>query len=314
MFGLTFTYKYLFWRRSGQPAEPVPTGLHRYWIETPQGPLELFAAEPEAATGPAIVFCHGGMGSAWVWTEYMTYLKEQGVRCYAISLRGHGDSWCPPFHRMVYGSTRGDFESDLVTAVNWVEKHTGDDVVLVGHSAGGGLSQAILDAGKVRVRGLALLGTVPTFGSLNVYMNWARIDPWLSFRTIFHFGHPNSPLSHPSLTQAAFFGSSFPSERVQAFQHRLCRFESLLWPLSMMRQFATAAQILASVTTRKVMVMAGEQDALMTPEVTRQTAARYRTESDHVEMELVEGAGHHLQNDVQWEDGAARLLKWYQAL
>lgn len=93
MFGLTFSYKYLFFLRSAQPAEPVAPGLHRYWIETPRGPLELLAAEPDDATGPAIVFCHGGMGGAWVWTEYMTYLKAKGVRCYAISLRGHGDSW-----------------------------------------------------------------------------------------------------------------------------------------------------------------------------------------------------------------------------
>lgn len=27
----------------------------------------------------------------------------------------------------------------------------------------------------------------------------------------------------------------------------------------------------------------------------------------------VKGAGHHLQNDVQWEDGAAHLAKFYRA-
>jgi pimeloyl-ACP methyl ester carboxylesterase len=314
MFGLTFSYKYLFFLRSAQPAEPVPPGLHRYWLETPRGPLELLAAEPDDAKGPAIVFCHGGMGGAWVWTEYMTYLKSQGVRCYAISLRGHGDSWCPHFLRMVYGTTRADLESDLVTAVNWVEEHTGGDVVLAGHSSGGGLSQAVLAAGKVKARGLALLGAVPAFGSMGVYLNWARLDPWFSLRMLFHLWHPNSPLSHPSLTQAAFFGSSFPAARVPAFQHRTSRFESFWWPLSMMRPFAKAAQILAGVSSRKVLVMAGDQDALMTPDVTRTTAAFYRAESETVEMELVEGAGHHLQNDVQWEDGARRLLTWYRAL
>ena len=67
--------------------------------------------------------------------------------------------------------------------------------------------------------------------------------------------------------------------------------------------------------------MAGSQDKLMTPKVTRETAAFYREAAatargsdDAVQMEVVEGAGHHLQNDVQWEDGAARLLDFYRAV
>lgn len=66
---------------------------------------------------------------------------------------------------MVYGTSRADLEDDLVGAVQWVQKHTGGDVVLVGHSSGGGLSQAILGQGKVKARGLALLGAIPAFGS-----------------------------------------------------------------------------------------------------------------------------------------------------
>lgn len=63
----------------------------------------------------------------------------------------------------------------------------------------------------------------------------------------------------------------------------------------------------------------------MTPKVTLETTAFYRdgvvaagTSSDDagraVQMELVEGAGHHLQNDVQWEDGASKLLSFYKAV
>lgn len=96
MFNFLFSWKHLFFLRSAQPAEPVPRGLHRYWLETPRGPIEILAAEPATLAdpdAPAIVFCHGGMGGAWVWTEYMQFLVKQGVRCYAVSLRGHGDSW-----------------------------------------------------------------------------------------------------------------------------------------------------------------------------------------------------------------------------
>lgn len=96
MFTFLQSWKYLFFLRSAEPAQPVPAGLHRYWLETSHGPIEILAAEPETLSdpgAPAIVFCHGGMGGAWVWTEYMQYLRKAGVRCYAVSLRGHGDSW-----------------------------------------------------------------------------------------------------------------------------------------------------------------------------------------------------------------------------
>ena len=55
---------------------------------------------------------------------------------------------------------------DVVAAIQWVqERENGQEVVLVGHSSGGGLSQFILSEGEVRVRGLVLAAAVPGFGS-----------------------------------------------------------------------------------------------------------------------------------------------------
>lgn len=158
---------------------------------------------------------------------------------------------------------------------------------------------------------------------MGVYMNWARLDPWFTLRMIFHGWHPNSPLSHPALTRRAFFGDRFPMSYVIPFQRRLNRYESYGWPFSMMRPFATASSILRHIHNKgssgnKVLVMAGSQDALMTPEVTQETAAFYRRvaepEKEGVLMEFVKGAGHHLQNDVQWEDGAAKLFEFYKGV
>lgn len=98
----------------------------------------------------------------------------------------------------------------------------------------------------------------------------------------------------------------------------MCRFESYQWAFSMLFGFAKAENVLNSLagSGTRILVMAGEEDRLMTPEVTRETVAWYRTASDDstVRMELVPGAAHHLQNDMQWEDSAARLLDWYRSL
>jgi alpha-beta hydrolase superfamily lysophospholipase len=149
------------------------------------------------------------------------------------------------------------------------------------------------------------------------------MDPWFAIRMIFHLWHSNSPLSHPKLTQRAFFGDEFPLSAVVHFQRHMNRYESYLWPFSMMYSFASASSILKHIRNdgasgEKVLVMAGTQDKLMTEPVTRKTARVYReagTEKrDGVRLRFVEGAGHHLQNDVQWEDGAERLFHFYKGI
>lgn len=167
MFNFNLSYKWLAFTRPTGIQQPVPEGLERIWVDSPLGRLELLTAVPTASKndGPPVFFCHGGMGGAWVWAEYMRFLAAQGVRCYAISLRGHGDSWHPSYLRMVFATTRGMLCDDLVRGIEWVQNKEKNEVMLVGHSSGGGLSQAILSEGRVHVKGLALLGAVPCFGS-----------------------------------------------------------------------------------------------------------------------------------------------------
>lgn len=45
------------------------------------------------------------------------------------------------------------------------------EVILVGHSSGGGLSQLILSEGSVKVKALVLMGAIPCFRSIRVYFN-----------------------------------------------------------------------------------------------------------------------------------------------
>ncbi|KAM0248202.1 hypothetical protein ACHAP5_003584 [Fusarium lateritium] len=322
MSGFNLSYQWLYYTRPSGPPSPAPEGLERHWLKTPQGRLEVLSNTPSITSksnGPPMVFCHGGMGCAWMWTEYMQYLATQGVQCYAVSLRGHGESWHPSYFRMVFATPRSALASDLVAAIEWVQTREESEVMLVG----GGLSQGVLSDGLANVKALALLGAVPGFGSMGVYLNWWKLDPWFTIRMIFHLWHSNSPLSHPKLTQCAFFGDKFPLSAVIPFQCHMNRYESYLWPFSMMHSFASASSIFRhtrneGASGEKVLVMAGTQDKLMTASVTENTATFYRKEGiearDGVKLRFVEGAGHHLQNDVQWEDGAEKLFDFYKGI
>lgn len=164
-----FTFKWLRWRRPTAPLSPLPSGVERFFLDTPGGKIEVLYAAPQpspTATSTPLFFVHGGMGGAWVWLEYLRYFSARGVPCYAVSMRGHGGSYYPSFLRMVYATTKRMLADDLLVGLRWAqEREGGKEVVLVGHSSGGGLSQLILSEKEARVKGLVLVGAVPGFGS-----------------------------------------------------------------------------------------------------------------------------------------------------
>ncbi|KAK4190292.1 putative Abhydrolase domain-containing protein [Podospora australis] len=349
----TFTFKYLFWRRPS-PLTPLPTlpaGVERFFVDTPGGKIEVLYAKPASTPNNAppktpLFFVHGGMGGAWVWLEYLTHLSRHGIPCYAVSMRGHGNSWHPSYLRMVYLTTKHMLAQDVVAAINFVQQREGGkEVVYIGHSSGGGLGQYILTEKMVKVKGLVLAAAVPGFGSMGVYINWWKLDPFFNIRMIFHGWHPNSPLSHPALTKRVFFSDQFPADKLLAFQKQANRYESFLWPVGMMRSFANPANILSQITSyysgssnrQSILVLAGGGDKIMTPTVMEDLAGMYRkayysgtkiqgevsevssldgkdTIGQGVRLCFVPGAGHHLQNDVGWEIGAEKLMAFYYQL
>lgn len=157
----------MHWRiPKGEPSAP-PAPLLRTLIPSPGGNLELLSAQPAKPSNKTpVFFAHGGCGAASVWVEWMTYLsREHNIPCYAVSARGHGASYHPGFIQMVYLTTKRMIADDFVTGIKYVQEKEGKEVVLVGHSSGGGLSQFVLGEGDVKVKGLVLAGAIPAFGS-----------------------------------------------------------------------------------------------------------------------------------------------------
>lgn len=350
----------LSWRRPPPKETLLPTSITRTYVHTPYGPLELLVAQPPASTEPrkkAILFQHGGFGAAAVWIPYMLFFSQvHGHPCYAASLRGHGASWNPGFLRMVFATGKASMAQDLGCVLNYVQGFEAglragnvdpEDIVLVGHSAGGGLSQYFLGQGLGQVGGLVLMAPFPNFGGLGVYWNWARLDPWFGLRMFLRdLGHPRSPLSSLTLVHRAFFSAEFPQEQVAAFVPDMPEYESLLWPMGMMLPFVRARDVLRNVLgwvsgresalRQRVLVLAGGKDTLMGTVLMRRMTEQYRrglvklvkqgklnsgSHENHLEslssavgFFVVEGAGHHIQNDLQWEEGAKHILAFVEQL
>ncbi|KAK4236710.1 Alpha/Beta hydrolase protein [Achaetomium macrosporum] len=351
-----FTFRWIRWRRPTAPLPTLPDGIERYFVDTPGGKIEVLHGNPQRSSATAhrpnaapLFFVHGGMGGAWIWLEYLEYFSARGIPCYAVSIRGHGRSYYPSFLRMVYATSKRHLADDVLAGLRWVqEREGGKQVVLVGHSSGGGLSQMILSEQEAKVKGLALVAAVPGFGSQRVYDSWYALDPWFIPRMIFHLWHPNSPLSHPALTKRAFFNPEMSDVYVEKFQERVAPYESFIWALGMMKPFVDGQKVLGQISSwgssrQGILVLSGEVDKIMRLPIMEDVAEMYRkTYRSMVQQKKLDGeehdvesfpgeggrdnsglgvrycvvprAGHHLQNDITWEIGAQKLLEFYEQL
>ncbi|MFO7261218.1 MAG: alpha/beta hydrolase [bacterium] len=105
-------------------------------------------------SGQPVVFSHGWPLNADAWDEQMLFLASRGYRCIAHDRRGHGRSDQP-----WDGNDMDTFADDLATLIEELDLN---DVVLVGHSTGGGeVVRYIGRYGTERVARLVLIGAIP---------------------------------------------------------------------------------------------------------------------------------------------------------
>lgn len=104
--------------------------------------------------GQPVVFSHGWPLSADAWDGQMVFLLERGYRVIAHDRRGHGRST-----QTFENNTMDQYADDLAQLIEQLDLK---DVILVGHSTGGGeITRYIGRHGTKRVAKAVLLGAVP---------------------------------------------------------------------------------------------------------------------------------------------------------
>src|SRR3954453_22387615 len=105
-------------------------------------------------TGQPVVFSHGWPLNADAWDDQMAFIAANGLRAVAHDRRGHGRSSQP-----WAGNDMDTYADDLAEVIEALDLH---DVVLVGHSTGGGeVTRYIGRHGTSRVNKALLLGAIP---------------------------------------------------------------------------------------------------------------------------------------------------------
>ncbi len=105
-------------------------------------------------TGQPVVFSHGWPLNADAWDDQLVFVASHGFRAIAHDRRGHGRSSQP-----WDGNDMDTYADDLATLIEDLDLQ---DVVLVGHSTGGGeVTRYIGRHGTDRVAKVVLVGAVP---------------------------------------------------------------------------------------------------------------------------------------------------------
>jgi non-heme chloroperoxidase len=121
------------------------------FITTPDG-VDLFYKD--WGTGTPVVFSHGWPLSSDAWDRQLKAVVDAGFRGIAHDRRGHGRST-----QTASGNDMDHYADDLAALLEALDL---TDVVLVGHSTGGGeVAHYLGRHGSARVRKAVLLGAVP---------------------------------------------------------------------------------------------------------------------------------------------------------
>ncbi|MFL5655424.1 MAG: alpha/beta fold hydrolase [Ktedonobacteraceae bacterium] len=105
-------------------------------------------------TGQPVVFSHGWPLNADAWDDQLLFVASHGYRAIAHDRRGHGRSSQP-----WDGNDMDTYADDLAELIDTLDLH---DVVLVGHSSGGGeVARYIGRHGTSRISKAVLVDAIP---------------------------------------------------------------------------------------------------------------------------------------------------------
>jgi non-heme chloroperoxidase len=252
--------------------------------------FHLDTVRAKRPTGADVLCIPGLFAGSWVFEGLLPLVAERGHDAWAMSLRGH-----PPLPSMrdIGRQSISDFYSDAAAAAR-----TLDRPIVIGHSMGGLL--ALMLAANGLVRAAVLLSPAPSRGipalSTAIVTRMARYVPALLF-------------SRPYLPVAEHFDAlvlnALPPEQRAA---QRARFSADSGRAS--RDIALGVHAIPPEQVRVPMLVVGAEDDRFIPlGTTQRMAKKYGTE-----LYVAKGHGHLLLGEPGWQQEAAVILDWIDAL
>jgi pimeloyl-ACP methyl ester carboxylesterase len=260
------------------------------------GGLEMISclpAKPARGT-PPLVFVHGAFAAAWTWAErFMPHVAEAGYSSYAVSLRGHGNS---------FGRDNIDQHSirDYVDDLSRIVEEVGATPVLIGHSMGGFVVQKYLE--QHTARAAVLMSSVPPQGLVAATFHLFLKRPGLLMEI-------NGLLSthdiSPEMVREALFAKPIPDALLARFMSQMSlESQRAIWDMSMFNLVN-----IALVRRTPLMVLGVEHDQLIAPFLVTSTGHSYQ-----VPAHIFPGFGHGFPVEPGGEEIIDAVVRWLETV
>lgn len=242
---------------------------------------------------PSLLFVHGIYHGGWCFLEnFVPWFVERGYACHVLTLRGHRGG-------ATIHATRADYIDDVRAALAEIDPAP----VVIGHSLGGMLVQALLAEGAVE-RGVLLATPTPaalarramqeTLRLPRVFVPaWLRLDVQRAYHA-------------REVCLDSFFSPGFPGDALDRYVDRVRTIAYGTWSL-LRTLFAPVAPPPRGFSGR-VLVVGGANDPTCTPAVERRIARRYGADAV-----IVDGVSHDLMLDTNWRGAASAIASWLEA-
>jgi len=247
-----------------------------------------------------IFMIHGMWCAPWIWDNYRTFFEAQGYRCITPTLRFHDiDPHAVPDPRLGTTSLL-DYARDLEGEI----LQLGAQPIVMGHSMGGLLAQILGSRGLGKA--LVLLNPAPPYGN-RLFLNpsvlrglWSALTTW---------GFWKKP-GRQTFAEAVYLLLHLLPAHQQRDTYDRFVYESGRAACELAFWFAdpqAAAKVAASKVACPVLIVAGTEDRVVPPSITRWTADKYRAVATYKEFAH---HAHWVVAEPGWQDVAAYVAGW----
>ncbi|NVJ90261.1 MAG: alpha/beta hydrolase [Methylocystaceae bacterium] len=249
-------------------------------------------ADPGFEKRTPLLFVHGSFCSAPIWRyHFMPFFASHGFDCYAVSLRGHGQS-AGEWSLHLYGLC--DFVDDIIKTID----HIGEAPVLIGHSLGGMVVQKYIETHDCK--GAVLLNSLPPSGSFSSMIHMMTHSPELYWALNQAMLFSPDIVSFDALKRMLVTADTHPAGLAEV--HGLFQAESLRALTEVTYLDIPRKRALPGIP---ISVIGGDADVMIPVTALKETAAFHEASLD-----IIPGAPHAVMLDRRWKMAAERIRSW----
>lgn len=237
------------------------------------------------------------------WNAWVTYFEQQGYKVYAPANPGHeGDPASLRAHVHPQLARTG-FEDVVMNIVSLIDTLP-EKPIVIGHSMAGLVVQKLVEMGKayagISINGAPPKNVLPPLSTVKI------VWPALNF-----FAGSGVYMGSREWYAKAFFNTLNTRDGEAAYNE-------IAVPESRKIGRDTVLSSFANVDFKKphqpLLFIAGERDAIFAPVLTKKISGRYAAAAGRVDYKEFAGRSHFICGEPGWQEVAAYVQSWIEAL